>query len=153
MPRSVRLMKVSATVTSEGNSFGGNTPARATISHSPNTTMKGNAFRAITRQRASSGARVARAARMSVSVVMSAMRDNSAIRQRPTRLRLGNSPLVAATLFYSRAPSPILSAQRKLREGFHVPRHQGHHSADDDHRLAAAAELVHRKSRHPAFPR
>ena len=37
----VRKTKASATVTSEGNSFGGNTPARATISHIPNTTMKG----------------------------------------------------------------------------------------------------------------
>ena len=77
----VRLTKASATVTSEGNSFGGNTPARATISHSANTTMKGNALRQITRQRASSGARAARAARMPVSVVMSAMRQDSAIRR------------------------------------------------------------------------
>ena len=27
--------------------------------------------------------------------------------------------------------------------------YQGHHAADDDHRLAAAAELVHGESRHP----
>ena len=49
----VRETNASATVTSEGNSFGGNMPARATISHIANTTTKGKALRAITRQRAS----------------------------------------------------------------------------------------------------
>ena len=63
----------------------------------------GNALRAITRQRASSGARAARAARMPVSVVMSAMRENSAIRRRPTRLPLGQTPIGRSVLFYSRA--------------------------------------------------
>jgi len=70
------------------------------------------------------------------------MRQNSAIRRRPTRLPHGQQPIGRSTLFYSRARSPILSTQ-KSGEGPHVPRHQGHRSADDDHRLAAAAELVH----------
>ena len=42
----------SATVTKDGNSLGGNTPARATISQRPSTTTNGKALRAIARQRA-----------------------------------------------------------------------------------------------------
>ena len=57
--------------------------------------------------------------------------------------------------FISPRRSPILSPQKSDRreEASNVPRHQRHRSADHHHRLAAAAELVHRKSRHAAFPR
>src|SRR4051812_36824915 len=80
MPLMVRLMKAPATSTSEGNSFGGNTPLRAVISHSANTTMNGNAFRAIARQRALSGD----AGAAKGWAVISAMRKHSAIYQRAT---------------------------------------------------------------------
>src|SRR5260221_11746468 len=81
MPFMVSRMKASATVTSDGNSFGGNTPASATISHRPSTTTNGNALRAITRQRAFS---LDAAERGRVSAAISAMRDNRAILRTPT---------------------------------------------------------------------
>jgi len=62
------------------DSFGGNIPARATISQSPSTTTNGNTLRAITRQRAFS----LDAVRGRVSTAISAMGEHRAIFGRPT---------------------------------------------------------------------
>src|SRR3954469_19006999 len=88
MPLAVSRTKVSATVTRDGNSFGGNTPARATISHRPSTTTNGNVLRAITRQRAFG---FEGAATAPVLVAISAMGEDRAIFGGWTRV-LGNGP-------------------------------------------------------------
>src|ERR1043165_8020339 len=142
MPFTVSRTKVSATVTSEGNSLGGNTPALATISHSPSTTTNGNALRAIARQRALGfdGAAIP-----PVSAATSAMGEDKAIQQSRTS-DLGSGPSTRHAWLRSsnrRAARLTLRTTSKPQGGHcNVSRHQGHRSADHHHRLASARELV-----------